>query len=48
MSEEIKNEAVSEEISSSFIDDFIIEDLAEGGRCEGMKVHTRFPPEPNG
>ena len=48
MSEEIKNEAVSEEISSSFIDDFIIEDLAVGGRCEGMKVHTRFPPEPNG
>ncbi len=48
MSEEIKNEAVSEEISSSIIDDFIIEDLAEGGRCEGMKVHTRFPPEPNG
>ena len=48
MSEEIKNEAVSEEISSSFIDDFIIEDLAEGGRCEGMKVHTRFPPETNG
>ena len=48
MSEEIKKEAVSEEISSSFIDDFIIEDLAEGGRCEGMKVHTRFPPEPNG
>ena len=48
MGEEIKNEAVSEEISSSFIDDFIIEDLAEGGRCEGMKVHTRFPPEPNG
>ena len=48
MSEEIKNEAVSEEISSSFIDDFIIEDLAEGGRCEGMKVHTRLPPEPNG
>ena len=48
MSEEIKNEAVSEEISSSFIDDFIIEDLAEGGRCESMKVHTRFPPEPNG
>ena len=48
MSEEIKNEAVSEEISSSFIDDFIIEDLAKGGRCEGMQVHTRFPPEPNG
>ena len=30
------------------IRDSIIEDLAEGGRCEGMKVHTRFPPEPNG
>ena len=38
MSEEIKNEAVSEEISSSFIDDFIIEDLAEGGRCEGIST----------
>ena len=48
MSEEIKNEAVSEVVSSNFIDDFIIEDLAEGGRCEGMQVHTRFPPEPNG
>ena len=35
-------------VSSNFIDDFIIEDLAEGGRCEGMQVHTRFPPEPNG
>ena len=46
MSEEIKKEpAVS---STSFIDDFIIEDLAEGGRCAGMTVHTRFPPEPNG
>ncbi len=43
MSEEIK-----EVVSSNFIDDFIIEDLAEGGRCEGMQVHTRFPPEPNG
>ena len=46
MSEEIKKEpAVS---STSFIDDFIIEDLAEGGRCAGMTVHTRFSPEPNG
>lgn len=46
MSEEIKKEpAVS---STSFIDDFIVEDLAEGGRCAGMTVHTRFPPEPNG
>lgn len=34
--------------STSFIDDFVIEDIAEGGRCAGMTVHTRFPPEPNG
>ena len=32
----------------NFIHAFVEEDLAEGGRCEGMKVHTRFPPEPNG
>lgn len=37
-----------EEISRNFIDDFILEDLSEGHRCAGMKVHTRFPPEPNG
>ena len=34
--------------SKNFIHTFIDEDLAEGGRCEGMQVHTRFPPEPNG
>ena len=32
----------------NFIEAFIKEDLAEGGRCHGMQVHTRFPPEPNG
>ena len=32
----------------NFIDAFIQEDLAPGGRFEGMRVHTRFPPEPNG
>ncbi len=32
----------------NFIEDFIIEDLKEGGRFEGKQVHTRFPPEPNG
>ncbi len=47
MSEE-KKEGMEEVVSSNFIDDFIVEDLAEGGRCEGMQVHTRFPPEPNG
>ncbi len=34
--------------SKNFIHAFIDEDLAPGGRCEGMTVHTRFPPEPNG
>ena len=37
-----------EETGRNFIEDFIVEDLAEGGRFEGMQVHTRFPPEPNG
>ena len=34
--------------NKNFIDNFIEEDLAAGGRFEGKKVHTRFPPEPNG
>ena len=34
--------------SLNFIHAFIEEDIAPGGRCEGMQVHTRFPPEPNG
>ena len=33
---------------NNFIHAFIEEDMAPGGRCEGMTVHTRFPPEPNG
>ena len=32
----------------NFIHSFIEEDIAEGGRFAGKKVHTRFPPEPNG
>ena len=32
----------------NFIEAFVQEDLSEGNRCYGMKVHTRFPPEPNG
>jgi hypothetical protein len=36
------------ENDSNFIFDFIDEDIKEGGRFEEMKVHTRFPPEPNG
>ncbi len=34
--------------ADNFIEEFILEDLAPEGRCEGMTVHTRFPPEPNG
>ena len=37
-----------EETTSNFIENFIVEDLAPGGQYEGMTVHTRFPPEPNG
>ncbi|MHB1452502.1 MAG: glutamine--tRNA ligase/YqeY domain fusion protein [Saccharofermentanales bacterium] len=33
---------------SNFIHEIIDEDLAAGGRIEGRRVHTRFPPEPNG
>ena len=34
--------------SNNFIEKFIDEDLAKDGQFEGMTVHTRFPPEPNG
>ena len=37
-----------EDTSKNFIHTFIEEDIAPGGRFEGMQVHTRFPPEPNG
>ena len=32
----------------NFIHTFIEEDIAPGGRFAGQRVHTRFPPEPNG
>ena len=47
MSEEVKKPE-AEAAPSNFIDDFIREDIAPGGRFAGMTVHTRFPPEPNG
>lgn len=37
-----------EEVSKNFIHAMIEEDIAEGGRFAGQRVHTRFPPEPNG
>ncbi len=36
------------EQTSNFIFDMIDTDIAPGGQFEGMTVHTRFPPEPNG
>ncbi|MDD5924524.1 MAG: glutamine--tRNA ligase/YqeY domain fusion protein [Clostridia bacterium] len=39
---------MADEIFSNFIEDFVKEDIAEGGRVAGQQVHTRFPPEPNG
>jgi glutaminyl-tRNA synthetase len=35
-----------DELSRNFINDFVEEDIAEGGRFAGMQVHTRFPPNP--
>ena len=48
MAEEIKT--IQEEAPEvrNFIHAFIEEDIAQGGQYEGMTVHTRFPPEPNG
>ena len=37
-----------DDTSRNFIEQFIAEDIAPGGRFEGKQVHTRFPPEPNG
>jgi glutaminyl-tRNA synthetase len=36
------------EETKNFIEAFVEEDVGPGGRFEGMQVHTRFPPEPNG
>ncbi len=36
------------EENNNFIKDIIKEEIKPGGRCYGEKVHTRFPPEPNG
>mgnify|MGYP000434176100 CR=1 FL=1 len=48
MADEIKNVEGEAAVQGNFIWDFIKEDTAEGGKFEGKKVHTRFPPEPNG
>lgn len=46
MSEEIKGSDSNE--TSNFIHEFIKEDMKKGNRSYGQKIHTRFPPEPNG
>lgn len=48
MPENKKTAAEEPVMAGNFIHDIIEEEIAEGGRCERKKVHTRFPPEPNG
>ncbi|MET0015785.1 glutamine--tRNA ligase/YqeY domain fusion protein [Oscillibacter sp.] len=48
MAEERKTPETETPESRNFIQTFIEEDIAPGGQYAGMKVHTRFPPEPNG
>ena len=48
MSEANENLTAPEEGSSNFIHTFVTEDIAENGQFAGQRVHTRFPPEPNG
>ena len=50
MTEEHKSAAgeATPVMTQNFIHDFIDEDLGQGGQFQGMTVHTRFPPEPNG
>lgn len=48
MTEEIIKDAEEKVGNANFIHDFIDEDIAAGGQFEGKRVHTRFPPEPNG
>src|SRR4030066_1360597 len=46
MSDEISREAEETKSPVSFIEQFVIDDL-KAGKNQG-RVHTRFPPEPNG
>lgn len=50
MADEILKTLINEgeEENTNFIYNFIKEDISKGGQYEGMTVHTRFPPEPNG
>ena len=46
MEEKILNNENTEKRSVSFIEQMVIDDLAEGKN--GGRIQTRFPPEPNG
>ena len=48
MAEEKKTMQDEAPENRNFIHAFIEEDIGPGGQYEGMTVHTRFPPEPNG
>ena len=49
MSEEKNVNFIEEaEKNNNFIKDIVKEETKPGGRCYGEKIHTRFPPEPNG
>ncbi len=44
----LPEEEIASSMPQNFIHNFIDQDIAQGGQYEGMTVHTRFPPEPNG
>lgn len=48
MDEKLHNLEVENDNNNNFIKDIIYKDLSKGGQYEGKKIHTRFPPEPNG
>jgi len=48
MADEIRSPESEPAEGRNFIHAFIDEDIGPGGQYEGMTVHTRFPPEPNG
>lgn len=36
----------SEFVTTNFIHEMVANDIKEGGRYYGKRVHTRFPPNP--
>lgn len=48
MNEEMRKNVQEKDDNNNFIKNIIKEDIGTGGEYEGQKIHTRFPPEPNG